>query len=228
MKKTDIGVVAFMYAVCGYFYSQTLQLKADSQTYPKFTIILLFGLTTLYLVEMIIAAKRHGVESGVDEVFKDFVPAQFFVCLCAAILYLVCIHFLGFYIATVLFMAAVLLYLRVPPLAALKTPLRDGDLERPEDPAYAGCWFLNANSTIPVGIVDAACSPILDRGEFYSGCYGRASISFFAFNSNGNRGIACGLNNLQKLRDGEPLGGRVSAEADFAGLDDDDDEELLS
>ena len=119
MKKTDIGVVAFMYAVCGYFYSQTLQLKADSQTYPKFTIILLFGLTTLYLVEMIIAAKRHGVESGVDEVFKDFVPAQFFVCLCAAILYLVCIHFLGFYIATVLFMAAVLLYLRVPPLAAL-------------------------------------------------------------------------------------------------------------
>ena len=77
MKKTDIGVIAFMYAVCGYFYSQTLQLKADSQTYPKFTIILLFGLTTLYLVEMIIAAKRHGVESGVDEVFKDFVPAQF-------------------------------------------------------------------------------------------------------------------------------------------------------
>ena len=119
MKKTDIGVVAFMYIVCGYFYYETIKLKASSQTYPKFTIILLFGLTTLYLVEMIIAAKRHGVESGVDEVFKDFVPAQFFVCLCAAILYLVCIHFLGFYIATVLFMAAVLLYLRVPPLAAL-------------------------------------------------------------------------------------------------------------
>ena len=73
--------------------------------------------------------------------------------------------------------------------------------------------------------MDAACSPILDRSEVYSGCYGRASISFFAFNSNGNRGIACGLNNLQKLRDGEPLGGRASAEADFSGLD--DDEELL-
>ena len=116
----------------------------------------------------------------------------------------------------------------LPPMSAIKLPLRDGDTERPDDPAYAGCFFLNANSTIPVGIVDAACSPILDRGEFYSGCYGRASISFFAFNSNGNRGIACGLNNLQKLRDGEPLGGRVSAEADFAGLDDDDDEELLS
>ena len=119
MKKTDIGVVAFMYLVCAYFYSQTLQLKADSQTYPKFTIILLFGLTTLYLVEMLIAAKKHGVESGVNEVFKDFVPKQFFVCLCATILYLVCIHFLGFYIATVLFMLAVLLFLRVPLPAAL-------------------------------------------------------------------------------------------------------------
>ena len=115
----------------------------------------------------------------------------------------------------------------LPPLSALKTPLRDGDVERPDDPAYAGCWFLNANSTRPVGIVDTACKPILDRSEFYSGCYGRASISFFAFNTNGNRGIACGLNNLQKLRDGEPLGGHVSAEADFGGLDNGDDEELL-
>ena len=118
MKKTDIGVVAFMYAVCAYFYSMTIKLKEDSQTYPKFTIILLFGLTTLYLVEMLIAAKKHGVESGVDVVFKDFQAKQFFVCLIATILYLVCIHFLGFYIATVLFMLAVLLYLRVPPLAA--------------------------------------------------------------------------------------------------------------
>ena len=119
MKKTDIGVVLFMYAVCGFFYYHMTKLKASSQTYPRFTIILLFGLTTLYLVQMLVNAKKYGVESGVDEVFKDFVPAQFFVCLCAAILYLVCIHFLGFYIATVLFMAAVLLYLRVPPLAAL-------------------------------------------------------------------------------------------------------------
>ena len=65
---------------------------------------------------------------------------------------------------------------------------------------------------------------ILTRSEVYSGVYGRASISFYAFNSNGNRGIACGLNNLQKIRDGEPLGGRASAESDFA----DDDEDFLS
>ena len=116
----------------------------------------------------------------------------------------------------------------VPDLESLKLPLRDGDTERPDDPAYAGCWFLNANSSIAPNIVDASCSPILDRSEFYSGCYGRASIVFFAFNSNGNRGIACGLNNLQKLKDGEPLGGRSSAEADFGGLADDEDEEFLA
>ena len=104
----------------------------------------------------------------------------------------------------------------LPPLAALKTPLRDGDLERPDDPAYAGCWFLNANSDKAPGIVDAACNPILDRSEVYSGCYGRVSVTFFAFHSNGNRGIACGLNNIQKLRDGESLGGHISAEAEFA------------
>lgn len=116
----------------------------------------------------------------------------------------------------------------LPPMKAIKLPLRDGDTERPDDPAYAGCWFLNANSTIAPNIVDASCSPILDRSEFYSGCYGRASIVFFAFNSNGNRGIACGLNNLQKLKDGEPLGGRSSAEADFGGLANDDEEEFLA
>ena len=115
----------------------------------------------------------------------------------------------------------------VPPLTAIKTPLRDGDTERPDDPTYAGCWFVNANSDRAPGIVDAACKPIMDRSEVYSGCYGRASITFYAFNSNGNRGIACGLNNLQKLRDGEPLGGRTSAESDFAAFTADEDEDLL-
>lgn len=116
MKKTDIGVVVFMYLVCAYFYSQTVGFREDSQTYPKFTIVLLFGLTTLYLLQMLVAAKKHGVESGVDSVFKDFQPKQFLVCLVGAILYVVLIHFFGFYIATVIFMAVVLLYLRVPIL----------------------------------------------------------------------------------------------------------------
>jgi hypothetical protein len=110
----------------------------------------------------------------------------------------------------------------VPPLAALKTPLRDGDAERPDDEAYANAYFINANATTAPGIVDVDCNPILTRSEVYSGVYGRASISFYAFNSNGNKGIACGLNNLQKVRDGEPLGGKASAESDFA-IDDDED-----
>ena len=110
----------------------------------------------------------------------------------------------------------------VPALAGLKTPLRDGDLERPDDPVYASCYFVNANATTAPGIVDADCNPILTRSEVYSGVYGRASITFYAFNSSGNKGIACGLNNLQKIRDGEPLGGRASAESDFATDDDDD------
>ena len=113
----------------------------------------------------------------------------------------------------------------VPPLSSIKTPLRDGDKERPDDAAYAGSWFINANSTTKPGVVDGDRQPILDTSELYSGIIGRASISFYAFNVNGNRGIACGLNNLQKLSDGEPLGGHSRAEDDFAGLDDDEDDE---
>lgn len=110
----------------------------------------------------------------------------------------------------------------VPALSVLKTPLRDGDLERPDDEAYANSYFVNANSSTAPGIVDADRQPIIERSEVYSGVYGRASINFYAFNSNGNKGIACGLNNLQKIRDGEPLGGKASAESDFATSDDDD------
>ena len=114
----------------------------------------------------------------------------------------------------------------IPPLEAIKTPLRDGDLERPDDEAYKNSYFINANSTTPPGIVDVNVQPILTRSEVYSGVYGRASINFYAFNSNGNRGIACGLNNLQKIRDGEPLGSRATAESDFADFADNDDDFL--
>lgn len=110
----------------------------------------------------------------------------------------------------------------VPALSALKTPLRDGDAERPDDETYANSYFVNANSGTAPGIVDADRNPILERSEVYSGVYGRASINFYAFNSNGNKGIACGLNNLQKIRDGEPLGGKSRAEDDFAEADEED------
>ena len=110
---------------------------------------------------------------------------------------------------------------KIPNKAALKLPLRDGDTER-EDEAYKDSYFVNANSTTAPQIVDRAVQPILDRSEVYSGCYARVSVTFYACNSNGNRGIACGLGNIQKIRDGEPLGGRTSAADDFAtDLDDD-------
>lgn len=110
----------------------------------------------------------------------------------------------------------------VPSLAAIKTPLRDGDIDRSDDEAYANSFFVNANSTTAPGIVDRNVQPLLDRAKLYSGCYGRASITFYAYNSNGNRGIACGLQNIQVLRDGESLGSKASAESDFATEDDED------
>lgn len=110
----------------------------------------------------------------------------------------------------------------VPSLSTLKTPLRDGDLERPDDEAYKNSYFINANSGTAPGIVDADRNPIIDRSEMYSGVKGRASINLYAYNVNGNRGIACGLNNLQKISDGTPLGGKSRAEDDFATEDDED------
>lgn len=107
-----------------------------------------------------------------------------------------------------------------PNKAAIKIPIRNGD-ER-DDEAYKGHFFLNANSITAPQIVDKAVKPILDRNEVYSGCYARVSLNFYAFNINGNRGIACGLGNIQKIKDGESLGGRVNAADDFSTLDDED------
>lgn len=112
---------------------------------------------------------------------------------------------------------------QIPADAALKLPLRDGDAERPDDPAFANCFFINANSNRKPSIVDRDLNPIMDKSEFYSGCYGRASINFYAFNVS-SKGIAAGLNNLQKLEDGEMLAGGSTAEEDFGGENAFDDE----
>lgn len=111
--------------------------------------------------------------------------------------------------------------------AKFKLPLRDGDEDRPDDKAYAGHYFLNANARTKPGVVDKDLNPILDQDEFYSGCYGFVSITFFPFDVKGNRGIGCGLNNVMKTKDGEPLGGRVSAETDFGGITVEDDDDFL-
>lgn len=110
---------------------------------------------------------------------------------------------------------------KIPPV--LKLPLRDGDTERPDDENYAGKMFVNANCKTKPGLIEKNGMEIIDTAEFYSGCYGKASVTFYAFNSNGNKGIACGLNNIMKTRDGEPLGGRSRAVDDFANDIEEDD-----
>lgn len=102
-----------------------------------------------------------------------------------------------------------------PPESKLKLPMRDGDEERPEDEAFQGCYFINANSNKRPGVVDLARNPILDQEEIYSGCYCRFSLMFYPFSTNGNNGVAVGLNNLQKVSDGERLAGGSKVEDDF-------------
>jgi len=111
---------------------------------------------------------------------------------------------------------------KAPNKAALKLPLRDGDVDRPDDDAYADCYFVNANSKTARQIVDRQVNPILDRSEVYSGVYARVSVNFYAFNSNGNKAIASALGNIQKIRHGDPLRGRTNAVDDFATDTDDD------
>lgn len=106
--------------------------------------------------------------------------------------------------------------------STIKTPLRDGDEERGDDPAFINSYFINANSSRRPGVVDRGLNQIIDPEEFYSGCYGRASINFYAYNVQ-SKGIAAGLNNIQKLEDGERLDGGSSAESDFGGDNASDD-----
>ena len=82
--------------------------------------------------------------------------------------------------------------------------LRDGDVEKHGE-AYKGCYFLNATSLVKPGIVDVDLNPLIDAGDLYSGCYGRASITLYLYQINDKVGIAAGLNNIQKLKDGEKI-----------------------
>ena len=119
---------------------------------------------------------------------------------------------------------------KIPP--NLKLPLRDGDIDRPDDETYQDCMFVNATSKDAPGSVDRRVQPVTDPMMVYSGCYCNVSVNFYAFNANGNRGVAAGLSNIQFVRDGERLSGRVSAEAEFDALEEEEgvlggaDEEL--
>ena len=113
---------------------------------------------------------------------------------------------------------------KIPP--NLKLPLRDGDIDRPDDENYEDCYFLNASSKDAPQVVDRKVNPVLDPMMVYSGCYCNVSVNFYAFNANGNRGVAAGLGNIQFVKDGERLSGKASADADFDALEDDDEDVL--
>lgn len=106
----------------------------------------------------------------------------------------------------------------------LDMPLRDGDEK--DDENYEGHLFVNAKSNTRPGIVDRKKVPIVDEEEVYSGVWAIMSVTFFGYDKNGNKGVACGLNNIMKFKDDEHFGGRVSAESDFGNVDlgDDDDD----
>lgn len=108
----------------------------------------------------------------------------------------------------------------------LDMPLRDGDTDKEDDDVYSGHFYVNAKSNTRPGVCDKNKSPIMDEDEIYSGVWAIVSVTFFGYDVSGNRGVACGLNNIMKFKDGERLGGRASAESDFADIDMEDDEDL--
>ena len=108
----------------------------------------------------------------------------------------------------------------------LRMPFTDGDTK--DYDGYEGTTAIKAKTKTKPGLVDRAKKPITDESEFYGGCYARASVVAYAYDTAGNKGVAFALNNIQKLRDGEPFGSRSNADSDFDDLplDDDDDMDL--
>lgn len=102
-----------------------------------------------------------------------------------------------------------------PALGAIHTPLRDGDEEHPGEELYSGMMFLNASGIYAPDIIDSNKEDITDHEEVYSGCYCRVSLGFYAYNTNGSKGIACSLRAIMKIADGERLGSKGSARDDF-------------
>ena len=106
--------------------------------------------------------------------------------------------------------------------------VKDGNEKFPDNPEFADMYFINAYAKTAPGVVDRKRQPILDKDEFYSGCYGYVSITIYPFNNPTNKGISVGLNHVMKTKDGEFLGGRSSAEDDFSDIDLGDEDDDLS
>lgn len=99
------------------------------------------------------------------------------------------------------------------------TPLHDGDDGKTDNPIYRNSYYINAKSKEAPQVVDKNVMPIVDQTELYSGCYGNVSVVFYPFNYGGSKGIAAWLGNVQKIRDGEPFGGRIMAKDEFSPVE---------
>ena len=113
-------------------------------------------------------------------------------------------------------------------LSGKRMPFRDGEEKEDHDGFEAGMTFCSASTQYRPGIVDRGREPIIEQSEFYDGCYARATVHCFTYEVKGNKGVSFGLNNIQKVRDGEILSGNNAAD-DFDEIDDDydDDDEFL-
>lgn len=116
--------------------------------------------------------------------------------------------------------------------APSKSTIHDGDGVRPSDgepfgDECKGCYVMTVSSKTKPVLVYADKTPLTEQTELYSGCYGKAVINFFCYETAGNRGISAGLNGLMKLEDGEPLAGGVITDADWDDGDDEFEDDLL-
>lgn len=111
--------------------------------------------------------------------------------------------------------------------ANLKLPIHDGDIDRPDDENYAGCFFFNATSKDAPQIVDRKVQPIIDPMECGSGDYCNVSVNFYGFAASGNKGVAAGLQNIQLVRHGERLAGKPSASSDFVEIEGEEETDTL-
>lgn len=105
----------------------------------------------------------------------------------------------------------------------LKSPFRDVEDRRKEGvlpPGYEeGSVFMNLKTRQKPGVVDENVQPVLEESTFYAGCWARASLNAYAYDQKGNKGVAFGLGNIQKVGDGDPLGGRTAPQQDFAPIE---------
>lgn len=114
MKKSDIGVVAIIYAICLFFFAMTIKLKAEAQIYPLCLIGGLCFLNTLYLLRCLFRLRREGIVNDLPEVFRGFLGGQFFFIVLSCIGYMALMYVAGFYISSVVYLVGVMWLLRVP------------------------------------------------------------------------------------------------------------------